>query len=155
MQHFFWCIILIFCTSIQINAQEETTIGLPIEWSFEAVELEDNEYELIITAKLEEGWSIYSQDNEIDKGPYPTSFEFDYYENVIFIDNVVEGGSKNTTYDDLFQMNVSTLSKTVVFVQRIQVLDDTDLIEGFVSYMAVNQDKQCLPPREVFFEFSL
>ncbi|HMR43954.1 MAG TPA: hypothetical protein PKC40_08975, partial [Saprospiraceae bacterium] len=48
----------------------------PVKWSFDSKSLGNDEFDLIFTATIKEGWTIYSQFTS-DDGPVPTSFEFD------------------------------------------------------------------------------
>ena len=47
----------------------------PISWSSAVNEIENNEYELVITADIAPKWSLYSQHLK-EGGAYPTEFIF-------------------------------------------------------------------------------
>ena len=47
----------------------------PVKWTHSAKKLSNGKYELHMTATVEKGWHIYSQ-NTPDGGPVPTTFTF-------------------------------------------------------------------------------
>lgn len=124
----------------------------PVKWSFESKAISSDEVELRLTAKLDQGWHLYSQNLPSDNGPIPTQFSFEKNDAVRLIGKVLEPKAK-TEYDPNFDMELSFFSNQVVFTQKVQVLDQTTL-KGNVYYM-VCDDKMCLPPEEVNFSFEL
>ena len=48
----------------------------PVKWSFQAERVSETEYDIIFTAKIDKGWSVYSPYLESDQGPIPTTFQF-------------------------------------------------------------------------------
>lgn len=152
----------------QIEAQEGSTISAdqnedqlsgtignilnPVSWGLKVKPTEANKYELIFTAEMEEGWSIYSQHTD-DNGPVPTEFGFDEGEHFTLLGEVVEIGKKKKGPDPLFD-NVIVIKypeSPVTFTQKIEVNDPDKTISGYVLYMACDH-KQCLTPTEVPFQ---
>lgn len=123
----------------------------PVIWEFTSNKVDDNTYELIFTADVEEGWSIYSQYLESDEGPIATAFEYDT-EGVELVGENVEEGKKTEKYDEIFGMNVIKLHNKVVFTQKIKVQDAGTPVEGYVTYMSCDKER-CLPPEDIDFSF--
>lgn len=48
----------------------------PVKWSFDVEKVSDTEYDIIFTANIDKGWSVYSPYLESDEVPIPTTFEF-------------------------------------------------------------------------------
>ncbi|WP_200976059.1 cytochrome c biogenesis protein CcdA [Echinicola sp. 20G] len=125
----------------------EAQILEPVSWKVESNAKEDGKVELIITAKIDAGWHLYSQ--HIDEGgPVPTSFTFN--ESAAF---ELEGEMKEVTeptekYDDMFLMDVRYFSDKAIFKQMIIAKEAKGSVEGTVAFM-VCDDTQCLPPNEV------
>ena len=72
-----WIVLLVlFCTT-GVSAQ----ILEPVKWSTKANHLGGDDYELIISATIDDKWAIYSQFLEGDDGPVPTYIEFDKADN--------------------------------------------------------------------------
>ena len=49
----------------------------PVKWKTEYKQITETEFDLIWTATIDEGWTIYSQYLENDDGPIATSFNYD------------------------------------------------------------------------------
>ena len=148
MKHLFFSLVFIFVGSLLI-AQET-----PVKWSFTAEKVSEQEYDLVITANIETGWSIYSQYLESDEGPVRTEFEFKPSNNLQLIGKTEESGNKKESYDDLFGMNLIKYSKKAAFTQRVKVTNTSEPISGFVTYMSCDATS-CLPPTDVDFSISL
>jgi len=46
----------------------------PVKWTMDQKHIAGDEFELVFTAKIEDGWKVYSQYLESDDGPIRTSF---------------------------------------------------------------------------------
>lgn len=123
----------------------------PVEWSFQSKDLGNGNYELQLKATIEEHWHLYSQ--FIDEGgPVPTSFVFNASEQYELVDAVVEPKAVEE-FNDLFGMTLRYFDTEAVFTQKIKLLSDKPFtLTGMLEFMSCD-DKQCLPPAEVEFEF--
>lgn len=125
----------------------------PVSWSFSAVEVGDNEYDLKFEAKIENGWAIYSQHIGED-GPIPTTFTFEEGAHFKTVDGVQESDNAKTGHDPIFDMELIKFYKTATFTQRVNVTDASKPIMGYLTFMTCN-DERCLPPKDVDFSFSV
>ncbi|MEO1260445.1 MAG: protein-disulfide reductase DsbD domain-containing protein [Bacteroidota bacterium] len=125
----------------------------PVKWSYEAKKVADNEYDLILTAHVNDGWYIYSQTLESDMGPIPTSFNWGEATDLQKIGDTKEDGLKHEGYDEIFDMNVVKYSGHPTFTQRVKINKPTSL-SVFVEYMTCDNDR-CLPPTEIEAKFNL
>lgn len=148
MKHLFFSLVFIFVGSLLI-AQET-----PVKWSFTAEKVSEQEYDLVITASIETGWSIYSQYLESDEGPVKTEFEFKASNDLQLIGKTEESGNKKESYDELFGMNLIKYSKKAEFTQRVKVTNPSEPVSGFVTYMSCDATS-CLPPTDVDFSIPL
>jgi thiol:disulfide interchange protein len=130
----------------------------PVKWSFEIKEVAGNQYELVMTAAIDDKWHLYSQDVGSDDPdaitPVPTSFYFEENEDVEFIGKVEERSEVHSDYDPNFEMILKSFEHEAVFVQKIKVKNATKL-QMYVEFMSCD-DKQCLAPQEIdyLFDFS-
>jgi len=125
----------------------------PVKWNFGSKKLGNDEYELIMIATMDEGWSIYSQHTS-DDGPVPTAFEFES-KNFEKIGAVEEKGTKKEGMDPLFGVKVIKFPKgPVTFTQKIKMIDYSTPVSGYLTYMTCD-DAKCLPPTDVDFSFDL
>lgn len=126
----------------------------PVKWRFDSKHVGGNEYDLIFTADIQKGWTIYSQFTS-DDGPVPTAFEFTNGSHYTRQGIVEEKGKKKEGMDPLFGVVViKYISSPVLFIQRVKVTDFSKPIEGYLTYMTCD-DERCLPPADVDFSFKL
>ncbi|MBI1317020.1 DUF255 domain-containing protein [bacterium] len=124
----------------------------PVQWSVEAVRVpESDKVELKLTATIEEGWHLYSQQIP-EGGPIPTTFSFKpdtHYS----LTGTVKEPKPIVEYDPNFEMELRYFGHKAAFVQTIRskTYDAFD-IAGEVEFM-VCDETQCLPPKYVEFVF--
>lgn len=125
----------------------------PVRWSFSTKQLKPDEVQLIFKATIDKSWHLYSQNIKPD-GPVPTSFTFEKSKKYELAGKVIEPKAIEEN-DPNFGMVLKYFANEAVFTQKIKVLSTTDFkIKGFVEFMCCD-DKQCLPPNEVDFSFSI
>ncbi len=141
---------LILFSALSLSAQ----ILEPVEWTWKSKHLGANEFELIYTADIDDGWAVYSQYLESDDGPVKTSFEYDKGSHFELLGKNVETGNKKESFDQVFQMNLIKFKKKGIFTQKIKVSDYSKPITGYLTFMTCD-DTRCLPPTDVDFDFKL
>lgn len=127
----------------------------PVKWTFGTESISESEHNLIFTAKIDEGWTVYSQFTS-DDGPVPTELTFEDMKGATLDGAASEAGHKKEGLDKLFNVNVIKYLADEDFVmkQKIRVSDDTQPISGYLTFMTCN-DKTCLPPTDVDFTFNV
>ncbi len=123
----------------------------PVKWDVRT-ELADGKTFLVFDAKIEDGWTVYSQYLESDDGPVATSINYDTPEAVKLIGKAEERGTRKAGYDKLFEMEVVKFSKTYTIRQEVEFAGDAPVV-GYLTYMTCDKEK-CLPPSDVEFELS-
>ncbi|NEU09171.1 DUF255 domain-containing protein [Flavihumibacter sp. R14] len=123
----------------------------PVKWSFSSKKVNDKEADLLITAKIEPGWHVYSQFIE-EGGPIPTSIKFKPSSDFAVSGKVSETPKAVSAFDKNFDMQIAWHATQVVFKQRIKLNKPKTTVSGTLEFM-VCDDKRCLPPAEV--EFSI
>ncbi len=126
----------------------------PVKWTMDINSLNGDEYELIWTAAIDKGWTVYSQFTS-DDGPVPTeiTFESEGFEKVGV---ATETGHKKEGFDKLFEVDVIKFLADEDFVikQKIKVAPGTTNVTGYLTYMTCD-DSRCLPPTDVDFNFTI
>lgn len=125
----------------------------PVKWSFSSEKLSDKDYNLVITAKIDKGWHLYSQFIE-DGGPIPTSFKFLPSSDYKLVGKVTESPKAVSAFDKNFNMEIAWHQDQVIFKQRISLNVPKTKVKGVLEFM-VCDDQRCLPPAEVEFEIEL
>lgn len=143
--------LLVLFAAILLQTSLIAQIFEPVQWTFETKDLGGGEYELQMKATIEEHWHLYSQ--FIDEGgPVPTSFNFEENDSYTLIDGVEEGDAVEE-HNDLFGMVLRYFDTEATFTQKIKA-DGPVTVTGYLEFMSCD-DKQCLPPAEVDFEFAV
>lgn len=125
----------------------------PIKWSYSVKELSATEVELIFTAKLDDGWHIYSQYTD-PNGPIALEVTFDESKNYTRVGKVVEPKA-HEEYDDIFKCTVRSFSKNVTFRQKVKRSSEKPFkVTGSLYYQLCN-DGSCIAPDDVPFTFNV
>ena len=135
-------------------ATPSESVSEPVTWSFsvEAVGDAPAEFDLLLSAAIAPGWTVYAQDLE-PGGPVPTSFEFVESPGVELLGTPVAEGERKAGYDDFFGVDVAKyLAPRVTWRQRVRLAGGASEVVGVLEYMTCD-DRQCLPPEEVAFRF--
>lgn len=121
----------------------------PVLWSTEVNNINDDTYQLVSTATIEDGWHLYGQ--HIDKdGPIPTTF---YYPKEIQLIGETQEEEGTVVDDEIFEMKIKYFEGVVKFTQKIKKTD-LQKIKASVEFMVCN-DSNCLPPEEVDLLFDV
>ena len=124
----------------------------PVKWEFSKNKISDVEFELVMTAKIDKGWHLYSTDLP-DGGPIKTSFYFENLENVELVGKVIPNKEATEEFDKSFQMDLRWFSGEVSFTQKVKV-NGAGKVSGYLEFMSCN-DETCTPPMDEEFSFEL
>ncbi|MDT0642075.1 cytochrome c biogenesis protein CcdA [Zunongwangia sp. F363] len=142
----------LLCLFLLISLQGFSQIYDPVDWSpsVEKVSGAENEYILVFSAEIEQGWHLYAQ-NVPDGGPIPTTFSFPESEAYEIVGSTEEEEGQ-TVDDPVFEMRIKYFEDHAAFRQRIKLLKESAVVEASVEFM-VCDDERCLPPE--LEEFSI
>ena len=124
----------------------------PTKWTYTVKETSPTEAELVFTAKIDDGWHLYSQYTD-EAGPLPIVFEFTPASDYQCIGKVQEP-KPHEEMDPMFGCVVKSFSGTVVFRQKVKRLSEKDFtVKGVLSYQMCNNGS-CIAPedRDFFFK---
>lgn len=127
----------------------------PVKWEFASESLGNNEYNLIFTAKIDDGWTVYSQFTE-DDGPVPTELIFENLNGAELLGKATEQGHKKEGMDKLFEVNVIKFldDEDFVITQKVKASDNSKPISGYLTFMTCDNSR-CLPPEDIDFSFDI
>jgi len=141
--------IFIFLIGSVSNAQ----IHNPVTWETSVEKINDSEFNLLITAGIEQGWHLYSQ-NVPEGGPIPTSIKIVEDDSKYQLIGSPQEGKGHEEYDNVFDMDIKYFETKAVFKQRIKLLGSDKIdITGVLEFM-VCDDTNCLPPTEIDLAFT-
>jgi thiol:disulfide interchange protein DsbD len=151
MQKFIVAIVLIL-GSFHFGISQVLT---PVKWSFSYEAIDENHVNLIYTAEIDKGWTVYSVFTE-EGGPVPTSIEYEELNGAEVIGKAVETGKIKEGFDKLFEVDVIKVygPDPYQIKQKIKLLDGAGKISGYLTYMCCD-DSKCLPPTDEDFAFNI
>ncbi|MBN8693867.1 MAG: hypothetical protein J0L69_11785 [Bacteroidetes bacterium] len=120
----------------------------PVKWEASYSSINSDEGEIIITAKIDKGWHIYSQNIAPDAGPIPTTFNYTPGANFELVGKTIEGNA-HEVFDKAFDTKLLIFDDKAEFKQKIKLKNS----KGFTTivkleFMTCN-DMQCLPPKTI------
>ena len=140
---------LLLCCVLGMSAE----IQKPVTWSFSNKQVSDTEFDLILTASIDNSWHLYSQFIG-EGGPVPTSFKFNPSPDYTLVGKVNESPKPKKIYEKVFEMEVAFFEKKATFTQKVKLKVPASKIKGTLTFM-VCDDSQCLPPEDLDFSFDL
>ncbi|MCF6223537.1 MAG: thioredoxin family protein [Flavobacteriaceae bacterium] len=140
--------------SIFFTAYTNAQIYEPVEWKTSVEKISTSEFDLIITATVDSGWHLYSQ-NVPEGGPIPTTFSFKSIPDQFELVGKTTEGEGHEEYDKVFDMNIKYFENEAVFKQRIKLHTDKEITINETLEFMVCDDTNCLPPTEVDISFKV
>lgn len=119
----------------------------PVKWEAKFNELPGTDGEIVINARIENGWHIYSI-KPTDAGPIPTSFNFSPDSNYELIGKTEESNA-HEILDKAFDAKLWIIEEKGTFKQKIKLKNQKGFsIPVKLEFMVCN-DMQCLPPKTI------
>lgn len=143
-------ILLLLVAAFSANAQLDN----PVTWKVSKTQISTTEAELVFTADIESGWTVYSQFLAEDASPVPTIITYDEMEGAVLDGMSTEDGKKKEGMDPIFEEHVIKFlaDKPYIIKQKLKMSGDWSTT-GYLTFMTCN-DTKCLPPTDVEFTFS-
>ena len=140
-----------FCTSV--SAQEFLD---PVAWDVKVEQESDDLYNIFITAQLDAGWHLYSQEEaDVELGPIPTEFSYNNTPETFELVGKTQEPEVKPFWDPVFEAEIVFFEKKAMFIQKIKVINPDDLKIMVEVYYSVCDDEKCLPPETKSFEVGL
>ncbi|HUQ96668.1 MAG TPA: protein-disulfide reductase DsbD domain-containing protein [Chitinophagaceae bacterium] len=127
----------------------------PVSWAFSSKKISANLYEVRLTASMQPGWHLYSQNQPTDAVAQPTAFTFNTNPLLSLDGKVKELGKLEKFRDEKLDVSANQYSGKVDFVQVVKVKGATKTnVSGKLEFQTCD-DKKCLPPRTLPFSIAL
>lgn len=137
--------LLLFISIFSFSVLIAQTSDDPVAWKMELKKVNDTEQEVYISAKVLEGWQLYSNDFDPNLGPMVTEFKYTVNETFELIRGTVPQNS-HRKYDDLWGGEYSYFENEGLFIQKIKQLTESPQLKIGVSYQVCNTiDGKCIP----------
>jgi len=147
-------LLLALLFSLSFMTASFAQINNPVKWTMKSKQVSANEFDLIYSATIEEGWTVYSQYLESDDGPVATSFTYDEGGHYKLVGKNKESDNRVKKYDQVFEMDLIKFFNSAVMTQRVKINDFSKPITGYFTFMTCDA-KKCLAPTDIDFNFAL
>lgn len=114
--------------------------------------LKNNEYEAVITAKIDKGWHIYSREVNAESGAIPSELKLNS-KDIELLGKTTEIGEKHKEFSEAFGTELVFLSGNVLIKQKFKVKNPEKPanITAEFTYQTCD-DRICLAPETLEFE---
>ena len=127
----------------------------PVSWNFTSKKISDKAFEVHLTADIQSGWHLYSQDQPEDAIAIPTSVKFNSNPLLQPDGKIKEVGKIEKFNDKTLGISANQYSEKVDFVQVVKLKATAKTnVSGTVQFQTCN-DKKCLPPKTIAFNIAL
>ncbi len=137
----------VLCLSLLLSMTATAQILAPARWQYELTKQfvkQGDMVELVFKVTLDDTWHLYSNIQNYDIGPLPTSFNFEKNDTFKLIGDIKPIGNSKA-FDDVFEVNVNYFEHTAEFRQKVQILSNNPIIKGAYEYQVCNEvDGKCL-----------
>ena len=139
--------LLLFMVVLPFGAYAQSDDN-PVVWEQEINKISETEYELVMQAKILEGWHLYSQFTS-EFGALPIIFKYKVAnEKYVLIGGMTESETF-TEYSDIFEVEETFFKENATFTQRIKILDSSiNQIEVYSEYQVCKD--VCIPMDKTF-----
>jgi Disulphide bond corrector protein DsbC len=127
----------------------------PVSWSFSSKKVSDKTFEIHLTANIQSGWHLYSQNQPDDAIAIPTTVKINNNPLLKLDGKIKEVGSMEKYKDKVLGISAHQYSNKVDFVQMVKMKSNAKTnVSGSVEFQTCD-DKKCLPPKTINFNIAL
>ena len=124
----------------------------PVHFTSKLVMLEGDEAQIEFSARIDQGWHVYSTGLGND-GPISATFNATKMDGVKTVGGLTHRGKEISQFDNMFGMKLRYFEGNVTFIQKIKFTKPEYSINCYLEYGACN-DETCMPPTSVDFKKS-
>jgi thiol:disulfide interchange protein DsbD len=127
----------------------------PVSWNFTSKKISEKTFEVHLTANIQPGWHVYSQDQPEDAIATPTNVKINNNPLLKLDGKVKEVGNMEKYKDKILGISAHQYSTKVDFVQLVKMKSNAlTNVSGSVAFQTCD-DKKCLPVKTVNFNIAL
>ena len=123
----------------------------PIHWSHTVKDIGNGEFDIAVTATLDEGWHVFSSTYEGIS--VPTSLTIEKNKNISVVGKLREQGTLEKEYVKELDETLLYYKNKVVFTQKIKLLTPDAVVKASVEYQTCKE--VCLMPTTYDFDLKL
>ncbi len=144
-------IIIACCLGLLISSISIGQTTNPVKWDFSTKKINNNTYEVFLTATIDAPYHIYSQTTS-KQASSPTNISWEENKNIKLKGKLQEVGELKTEYMEILDATLAYYKGKVSFVQTLKLKGKLPVtLKGKINYTACTPE-QCLPSRVVDFK---
>lgn len=145
MKKWLWLFLLFIYTGFSAQIKDV------VKWTYQLNKISDTEYEAVLTAKMDNGWHLYSKDLPPDSG-IPTEMKVTS-KDVQPVGGFREEGKKIEEFSEAFGAQIVYYSGVAKFIQKFKLKDPKKgaKVAAEITFQVCN-DRVCLAPNTLEFE---
>lgn len=125
----------------------------PVSWEVVAEQINEDKYQIIVSATIEEGWSLYDMNDYGEFGPTPTSIVFDPEEDIVLIGELKPQRESTKKKGDI-GLELGYYTDNITFSQEARLKTKGASLSGEIEWMACTEFS-CIAPDQYEFNISL
>jgi thiol:disulfide interchange protein len=141
LKFFFAAVLLLAPLAGNLYAQSD--FKQPVSWSYNVVDAGNGEFDIVVTAKIDKEWHLYSQYIKAG-GPLPTELKFEPSASYKMVGKTREWPKPKEEYEAVFEMDIKFWVDKANFTQRIKVLSEKDFNIPLKIYYMVCNNGSCV-----------
>ncbi len=127
----------------------------PVKWSYSQKKISNRQYEIYITARLEAGWHLYSQNQPADAIGLPTKIRFSKNPLVAYKGSLMEKGKLKKIKEEILGTEEWLYEEEVSFIQLMEMKNRGKTnVNGTIEFQVCTNER-CLYPATINFSISL
>ena len=135
---------ILFLFPILVQAQ----LYSPAKWSTQVKDLGNNNFEVQVIGKIENGWHLYSSKHPDGGIGIPASATFKASKGGQLVGPFKEQGKRIDKYSTVFEQDEKYYEKQVTFVQKVAVSGKDAVNVDYTIEFQMCDAERCLPPDE-------
>lgn len=136
---------ILFLFPILVQAQ----LYSPAKWTTQVKDLGNNNFEVEIIGKIENGWHLYSSKHPDGGIGIPASANFQTGNGGQLVGKFIEKGKRIDKYSTVFEQDEKYFEKNVTFVQKVNVKGKDAVNVDYTIEFQMCDAERCLPPDEI------
>ncbi len=127
----------------------------PVQWEYSAERVNDQVYELHLTATIKPGWHLYAQKQPEDAIAVPTTIKFNNNPLLAFSGQTREIGKLEKFTEPSIGISAWQYENKVDFVRVATIKKNVRTrVSGTITFQVCTPE-QCLPPETVSFDIAI
>lgn len=124
-----------------------------IQWQYNAKKTSDSTFDVTITAKIKDGWHIYTANPKGDGSQIPTKITFDKNPNVKLLGKLTNNGKPIDETIKELDLTIQYYKKGITYTQKVLATANI-VLKGAIDFQICN-DESCLPSKPEHFSIPL